>query len=191
MNETPTITDIGNRDIILLHRDCMAMMVPSGARMMLHKGTEVTITQALGNSFTVNVYGNLARIEGKDADALGKQPVDPLAALPKEASLDDKVWVQLRSVFDPEIPVNIVDLGLVYGCEIQALERDPALHVVHIRMTLTAPGCGMGPVIAEDVRQKLTAIPEVTEAEVELVFDPPWDRHMMSPSAQLELGLFY
>lgn len=175
------------REIIILHRDCIAMMVPSGARIMLHQGTEVTITQSLGNSYTVNVFGNLARIDGKDADALGKAVHHPIEDMPENASLEDKVWAQLKTVFDPEIPVNIVDLGLVYSCNITP--QDDKFYI-KIMMTLTAPGCGMGPVIAEDAKQKVLVIPEVIEAEVEITFDPPWDRAMMSDVAKLELGIF-
>lgn len=177
-----------SREIVLLQRDCIAMMVPSGARIMLHKDTEVAITQALGDSFTVSVYGNLARIDGRDADALGKTVVDPLQDLPADASVEDKVWAQLSRVFDPEIPVNIVDLGLVYRCHVVELAKDQ--YQVNIDMTLTAPGCGMGPVIAEDAKQKILTIPKISEANIELVFDPPWDRSMMSDVAKLELGVF-
>lgn len=176
-------------EIIALHRDCMAMMIPSGARIMLHEGTEVSIVQALGDTYTVNVYGNLARIEGKDADALGKAVKSPLNALPEDASIEDKVWAQLKTVYDPEIPVNIVDLGLVYECQIESLDEDPS-YKINIKMTLTAPGCGMGPVIADDARYKVLKIREVKEVMVDLVFDPPWDRSMMTTAAQLELGLF-
>lgn len=176
------------REVVILARDVMALMVPSGARIMLHKDTEVTITQALGNAFTVNVYGNLARIESKDADALGKDVADPLDDLSEDASTEDKVWAQLKTVYDPEIPVNIVDLGLVYAVTMNDAVENTC--TVSVTMTLTAPGCGMGPVIAEDAKQKILSIPEVTEATVEIVFDPPWDRSMMSDAAQLELGLF-
>lgn len=177
------------KKIIILNRDCMALLVPSGARIMLHLGTEVTITQSLGNSYTVSVYGNLARIDGKDADALGETSVDPLAELPEEATLDDKIWWQLKTVYDPEIPVNIVDLGLVYQCDTKPDSEDPARWHVHIVMTLTAPGCGMGPVIAHDAKQKLLSIPEVKSVDIEIVFDPPWDQSKMSDLAKLELGL--
>lgn len=176
-----------SREITILNRDCTALMVPSGARILLHEGTEVTITQALGNSFTVNVYGNLARIDANDADALGKEVRRPLDDLAEDATLEDKVWTQLKTVFDPEIPVNIVDLGLVYSSEIT--QREDGSHVVWISMTLTAPGCGMGPVIAADAREKVLVIDGVSEVDVELVFDPPWEQSMMSEAAQLELGL--
>ena len=178
---------LAEREIITITRDCMALMVPSGARIMLHKGTEVSITQALGNAFTVNVYGNLARIDSKDADALGKATKDPLADLPDNASIKDRIWAMLKLVYDPEIPVNIVDLGLVYDCEIEPIDADH--HNVKIIMTLTAPGCGMGPVIAEDAKQKVLLLPAIKSADVEIVYDPPWDRSMMSQAAQLELGL--
>ncbi|OGO91156.1 MAG: putative Fe-S cluster assembly protein SufT [Coxiella sp. RIFCSPHIGHO2_12_FULL_42_15] len=178
---------VTEKEIIVVRRDVFAMLVPSGARVMLHEGTEVTITQALGNSFTVSVYGNLARIDAKDADALGKAVHNPLEDLPEGATIEDKVWAQLHTVFDPEIPVNIVDLGLVYHCHIEPVED--GRYNVHIDMTLTAPGCGMGPTIVEDVRQKITSISEVVETQVELVFDPPWDQSMMSDVAKLELGM--
>lgn len=175
-------------EIIYLLRDCYALMVPSGAKMKLHQGMEVRITQQLGNSFTVEVFGNLARIEGKDADALGKEAADPLAELPAGASIEDQAWAMLKTVYDPEIPVNIVDLGLVYDCNIRTLEQGK--YQITITMTLTAPGCGMGPVIADDAKHKLEKIPTVTESIVNIVFDPPWSREKMSDAAKLELGLF-
>ena len=175
------------REIVILQQDCSAYMVPSGARIMLHAGTEVTITQSLGDSYTVNVYGNLARIESRDSAALGKEPVDPLLDLSPDATMDEKVDVLLSQVYDPEIPVNIVELGLVYHRYVESLSSGG--YAVRIVMTLTAPGCGMGPVIAEDIKRMLLSQDEVSEAEVEFVFDPPWDRSMMSAAAQLELGM--
>jgi probable FeS assembly SUF system protein SufT len=177
-----------DKQAVILSRDIFALLVPSGARVMLHQGTEVILTQALGNSFTVNAYGNLARIEGKDADALGQEVHSPLDDLPPNASMEDKVEAQLRTVFDPEIPVNIVDLGLIYRTE--AKQQANGNFIVELDMTLTAPGCGMGPVITEDAHNKILNIPEVEEVVVEMVFDPPWDRSMMSEEAQLELGIF-
>jgi probable FeS assembly SUF system protein SufT len=174
-------------EIIYLLRDCYVAMVPSGAKMKLHKGMEVKITQELGSSFTVEVFGNLARIEGKDADALGKQTADPLAALPADANIHDQVWTMLRTVYDPEIPVNIVDLGLVYDCVIDEADDQ---YKITVNMTLTAPGCGMGPAIADDAKQKLSRIPGVNSATVNIVFDPPWSREKMSDAAKLELGVF-
>ena len=174
-------------EIIYLQRDTMAHMVPSGALIMLHEGTEVRITQHLGDTFTVNVYGNLARIDGKDADALGKERANPLAELPEDANLEDKVWAMMRQVYDPEIPVNVVDLGLIYTCDIQ-FKDDNAFHI-DITMTLTAPGCGMGPVIADDIKRAVSSLEEVESVEVEFVFEPAWERSMMSESAKLELGM--
>lgn len=179
--------DVEGKTIVILARDVMASMVPSGARILLHEGTEVSITQALGNSFTINVYGNLARIDHKDADALGQEVVADLGDIPDDLSTEDRVWFQLKRVFDPEIPVNIVDLGLIYKVSLDQLR--PEEHIATITMTLTAPGCGMGPVIIEDVKYSVRSLPEVTDVEVDLVFDPPWDKSMMSDMAQLELGM--
>jgi probable FeS assembly SUF system protein SufT len=176
--------------IITLSRDVDAFLIPSGARVYLHQGTEVTITQALGSSYTVNIYGNLARIDGKDADALGKEPIaPPPAQIPEGTTLNELVWNQLKACYDPEIPVNIVDLGLIYSCELIKKPGEDQ-HRVDVKMTLTAAGCGMGPVLAADVEQKLLALPTIAEVNVEVVFDPPWDRSMMSDVAKLELGLF-
>ncbi len=171
---------------IILSRDVNAYMIPSGARIFLQKDTEVIITQQLGTSFTVNIYGNLARIEGSDADALGKT-VQQMEQDFSNMSLEDAVYAQLRTCFDPEIPVNIVDLGLIYDCKIEPIENDK--NIVHIKMTLTAPGCGMGPVIADDAKRKIESLPKVVEAKIELVFDPPWGREMMSDEAKLALGI--
>lgn len=175
------------REIIILRRDCPALMVPSGAQIILHEGTEVTITQALGSSYTVSVFGNLARVEAKDADALGKEARSPLDDLPADATLDEKVMTQLKTVYDPEIPVNIVDLGLIYNCDLK--EREDGSYYVWVDMTLTAPGCGMGPVIAGDAKARILAIPEVSDAHIEIVFDPPWDQSMMTDAARLQLGM--
>ena len=175
-------------EVIYLLRDCYAAMVPSGAKMKLRKGMEVKITQQLGNSFTVEVFGNLARLEGKEADALGKQTADPLAELPVDAPIEDQMWVMLKTVYDPEIPVNIVDLGLIYDTKIT--ETKDKQHHIEITMTLTAPGCGMGPVIADDAKHKLLMIPTVVAAKVDIVFDPPWSQGKMSDAAKLELGMF-
>ena len=173
-------------EVIYLTRDCRARMIPSGAIIVLQEGTEVLVTQSLGNSYTVNVYGNLARIEGCDADALDKEPHDVLQDMPDNASLEEKMWAQLKTVFDPEIPVNIVDLGLIYACK-TTQKADGATHA-DITMTLTSPGCGMGPVIADDAKSRVLAIPEISSAEVEIVFEPPWDDSCMSEAAKLELG---
>lgn len=173
-----------------LTRDCVAALVPAGSRIVLQKNTEVIITQDLGNSYTISVFGNLARIESKDADALGMEAVDPLADLDPDASLEDKAWALLRSCYDPEIPVNIVELGLIYDVVIAELDKSPGNYRIDVNMTLTAPGCGMGPVMLAEVEDKLRSLEQVVEVEVNLVFDPPWDQSMMSEAAQLQLGLF-
>jgi probable FeS assembly SUF system protein SufT len=174
---------------VKFERDCDAVLVPQGERVTLPAGSVGYITQALGGSFTVFVEGNLFRIAGNDADAIGKEPPRPLE-LPEGASDEDVellAWKQLRTCFDPEIPINVVDLGLVYSCDVQRAEAGERR--IEVRMTLTAPGCGMGDVLVEDVRSKLELIPTVGEADVELVFDPPWNQSMMSEAARLETGM--
>ncbi len=175
---------------VRFERDCAAVMVPSGENVNLPAGQSGYITQALGGSFTVFVEGNLFRIANLDADAIGKQPM-AMPTLPEGANDDEvekAVWEQLRTCFDPEIPINVVELGLVYDCSISVLPD--GLRKVDIQMTLTAPGCGMGDVLVSDVREKIEMIPTVSEADVELVFDPPWNRDMMSEAAKLETGMF-
>ena len=174
---------------VRFERDCDVVLVPQGEQVTLPAGSIGYITQALGGSYTVFVEGNLFRVAGKDADAIGKEPPAPLE-LPAGASDEDVeklVWKQLRSCFDPEIPINVVDLGLVYEATVRT--RDDGQREVGIRMTLTAPGCGMGDILVDDVRSKLELIPTVAEADVELVFDPPWNRTMMSEAARLETGM--
>jgi probable FeS assembly SUF system protein SufT len=175
---------------VTLARDCTAIIVPAGDQVILRKGARGLITQALGGSFTVYLDGNLFRIAGEDADALGKDPVPPPELSPDAADEDveDLVWEQLRTCFDPEIPINVVDLGLIYQCKLRSAEggqRD-----VEVTMTLTAPGCGMGEVLVMDVKDKLEIIPTIREARVELTFDPPWNRDMMSEAARLQTGMF-
>lgn len=178
-----------SNELIILSRDIDALLIPSGAPIQLPRYTEVRITQALGDTFTVNVYGNLARVDGKDADALGKAPVDSLADIDYESmSLEEIAMLQLKTCYDPEIPVNIVDLGLIYACDVLPLGADE--HSVKIQMTLTAPGCGMGPVLMEEMKRKVARVKGVTQVDVELVFEPPWDRSMVSEAAQLQLGIF-
>ena len=172
-----------------LARDCPAILVPQGDDVVLPAGQVGYITQALGGSFTVYVEGNLFRIAGEDADALGKQPPEPIE-LPDNAGDEDverAVWQQLRTCFDPEIPVNVVDLGLVYDVSLE--HRADNQRAVYVKMTLTAPGCGMGDILVDDVRSKLEMIPTVQEADVDLVFDPPWNHSMMSDAAKLETGM--
>ena len=174
---------------VRFERDCAAVLVPQGDVVTLPAGSVGYITQALGGSYTVFVEGNLFRIAGADADAIGKEPPEPLE-LPAGASdeaVEQLVWKQLRTCFDPEIPINVVDLGLVY--EASVLPREDGQRTVEVKMTLTAPGCGMGDILVEDVRSKLELIPTVVEADVELVFDPPWNRSMMSEAARLETGM--
>jgi probable FeS assembly SUF system protein SufT len=181
-------------DEILLKRNCEAVLIPAGTRVTLQAGEPVVITQALGGSYTVIINGNMARIEARDADALGQAPASAPSGQPDVSapSLDAKVdeeqiYAQLRTCYDPEIPVNIVDLGLIYDMQIVPLPVGG--NRVEIKMTLTAPGCGMGPVLQQDVEAKVSAIPGVKEAAVFLVWDPPWSREMLSEAAKLELGL--
>jgi probable FeS assembly SUF system protein SufT len=179
-----------NSEPFKLERDCAAVLVPQGEQVTLPAGSIGYISQALGGSYTVYVEGNLFRIAGLDADALGKEPILP-PELPPDASDEDVeklVWRQLRTCFDPEIPINVVDLGLVYDCDIERL--DDGRRKVNVRMTLTAPGCGMGDILVSDVTDKLEMIPTVAEADVDLVFDPPWNQSMMSDAARLETGMF-
>ena len=174
---------------VQFERDCAAVLVPQGDSVTLPAGSFGYITQALGGSYTVFVEGNLFRIAGQDGDAIGKEPAESLS-LPENASDDEVealVWRQLRTCFDPEIPFNIVDLGLVYEANLR--HRDDGQREVEVKMTLTAPGCGMGEILVGDVRNKLELIPTIAEADVELVFDPPWGRHMMSEAARLETGM--
>ncbi len=175
---------------IRFERDCAAVLVPQGDAVTLPAGSIGYITQALGGSYTVFVEGNLFRIAGHDADAIGKEPA-PALSLDEGAgdeAVETLVWKQLRTCFDPEIPINVVDLGLVY--EANVTHRDDGERLVEVKMTLTAPGCGMGEILVDDVRTKLELIPTVVEADVELVFDPPWNRSMMSEAARLETGMF-
>lgn len=174
---------------VRFERDCAAVLVPQGEVVSLPAGSIGYITQALGGSYTVFVEGNLFRIAGQDADAIGKEPPQALA-LAEDAgdeAVEQLVWKQLRTCFDPEIPINVVDLGLVYEAVVKP--SDDGQRLVEVRMTLTAPGCGMGDILIDDVRSKLEMIPTVSEADVELVFDPPWNRSMMSEAARLETGM--
>jgi len=178
-----------NQEPIVVQRDVRAVIVPAGVEVKLKTGSVGYVTQALGGSFTVYVEGNLFRIAGSDGDAIGKEPLRA-PELPPGATDDDVnrvVWDQLRTCFDPEIPINIVDLGLVYDCRITA--NPDGTRNVAVKMTLTAPGCGMGEVLVADVRDKLLMIPTVRQADVELVFDPPWNQSKMSEAARLQTGM--
>jgi probable FeS assembly SUF system protein SufT len=174
---------------VTLSRDVIGTLIPQGTKVELPEGAQAVITQALGGSFTVQVEGHLFRIEGKDAEAIGKiASIGPqLSENPTDADLEQAVWEQLKTCYDPEIPINIVELGLIYECKIEPLEDGNRR--AKIRMTLTAPGCGMGDILVGDVREKALQIPKIKEADVQLVFDPPWTRDMMSEAAQLQTGM--
>lgn len=172
---------------ITLSRDCEAVQIPSGHPLVLPAGMSVVITQSLGGTFTVATPGGLARIELKDADALGIDPEAASAKIKVEGTMEQAIWDQLKTVFDPEIPVNIVDLGLVYDCGV--VKKDNGSMSVNVKMTLTAPGCGMGPTIAADARGKILSLEGIDEAEVELVWDPPWNQAMISEIGKMKLGI--
>jgi probable FeS assembly SUF system protein SufT len=176
-----------------LTRDCEAVQIPSGNKTTIPAGTPGVVTQTLGGSYTIATYQGLSRIAEKDIDALGLEK----AALPNASSepadgaagpADEKaVWDQLRQCYDPEIPVNIVDLGLVYDCRL--IQKPEGGSKVEVKMTLTAPGCGMGPAIAHDAQSKILSIDGVDEADVQLVWDPPWNQNMISEAGRMKLGM--
>jgi probable FeS assembly SUF system protein SufT len=175
-----------------ISRDVEVVMIPQGVTSTLKAGTPAVITQALGDSFTLQVptFGGLYRLSGKDADAIGKAPArsDGETGADLDAAVtEDLVYSQLRAVYDPEIPVNIVELGLVYDLKIEPLATGGSR--VEVKMTLTAPGCGMGEVIAHDAKSRIQSLPGVKEADVQVVFEPPWNQQMMSEAAKLELGM--
>jgi probable FeS assembly SUF system protein SufT len=178
---------------IPLTRDVEAIVVPIGTKATLQKGQKAYLTQSLGGTYTVVVNGNMFRIDAQDADALGLE----VAAKPASTSgtpatpeaLEKQVWDALRTCYDPEIPVNIVDLGLVYDCTISPLPEGGS-HRAEVNMTLTAPGCGMGPMIAQEVQTKMLSIDGIDAADVELVWDPPWNQSMITEAARLQLGLY-
>lgn len=179
----------------VVQQSCPAVLIPTGVAITLEAGQEVYITQALGGSVTVVINGNLARVSGNDVKALGielddilPKPLKSTHPLVEEGDVDEElIWEQLQTCYDPEIPVNIVELGLIYDLEVTELEAGG--YNVFIQMTLTAPGCGMGPFLVSDVEQKVAQVPNVKKVLVELVFDPPWDQTMMSDAAKLQLGL--
>jgi probable FeS assembly SUF system protein SufT len=177
-----------------LSRDCEAIQIPSGNKVTIPSGTSGVITQTLGGSYTIATYQGLARISEKDLDALGLEKTADAPTIPKSSgepsngTVDEKaVWDQLRQCFDPEIPVNIVDLGLVYDC--QLVPKSEGGTKVEVKMTLTAPGCGMGPAIAHDAQSKILTIEGVDEAQVDLVWDPPWNQNMISEAGRMKLGM--
>ena len=173
--------------MVVAVQDCPARLVPAGTKINIPKDTFVTITQALGGNYTVAVNGNMARVDGTDAAALGLEAEELVFGENNTNEiLEDQVWYALKSIYDPEIPVNLVDLGLIYSVNI-----NHETSFIQIVMTLTAPGCGMGPVMVSDIKYRLEKVPNVNKVDVELVFDPPWNREMMSEEAQLETGMFY
>ena len=182
---------MSREETVQLKRDCEAIQIPFGTKQILKAGSSVRITQALGDSFTVvNEEGYLVKVAGKDADALGKQVAQAAAASAgtvDPVALEKMVWEQLRTCYDPEIPVNIADLGLIYSNKILPLPEEG--YRVEIKMTLTAPGCGMGESIKSDAQGKILRLPGVKQANVELVWEPLWDRSMMSEAAKLQLGM--
>ena len=173
---------------IRLLRDVEANMVPSGDKVMLAKGNLVQITQSLGGNHTVIINGNMAQISSDNADALGVKVAEDLHHSTDSSFSEQLVWDQLKTCYDPEIPVNIVELGLIYDLSIKNEDDDEKN--ITIMMTLTAPGCGMGPVIADEVERKVSALSSVKSVKVELVWEPQWNQGMMSEAAQLELGMF-
>lgn len=175
------------RRVVVAQADCPARRVPDGTPVTIPQDTFVTITQALGGNYTVTYHGQMVRVDGTDAEKLGLEG-DSLSFPP---ATDDQineaqVWQALGSVYDPEIPVDLVNLGLIYAVDIDQAKKN-----VHIKMTLTAPACGMGPVLVGDVEYRVRKVPNVASVTVELVFDPPWRREMMSEEAQLETGMFF
>jgi len=174
-----------------LTRDVEASVIPAGMKVTLQKGEAAHITQSLGGSYTVIVNGNMFRVEGKDADALGQEVVQQAVGAASgpvtQEVVEKEIWTQLKTCYDPEIPVNIVDLGLIYDCHIEPMGENS--FKVGVKMTLTAPGCGMGPVLQQDVQNKLLSLEAVDDVSVELVWDPPWNQSMLSEAAKLQLGL--
>jgi len=175
---------------ITLTRDVEAAIIPVGTKVTLLKGETAYVTQSLGGSYTVVVNGNMFRIEGTDADSLGVEtaPKATSTGAPvTQENLEKEIWNQLRNCYDPEIPVNVVDLGLIYDCHLSPLGGSS--YKVDVKMTLTAPGCGMGPMLAQDVQNKLLGLDAIDDVQVELVWDPPWNQAMMTEAAKLQLGL--
>lgn len=169
-------------------REIEATEIPSGMKIRIPEGTPLAITQTLGGSYTViTPYGYMARVESKDADAIGEEALESSTTTAAGKTTEELAWDTLKTCYDPEIPVNIVDLGLVYKCEVSSLSDDKSR--VEVRFTLTAPGCGMGDVLRDDIKGKLLAIPGVQDADVQVLFDPPWNMSMMSDAAKLQLGM--
>ena len=176
-----------DNDFIKIARECKGILIPSGDNIILKKGTLVKITQSLGGYFTLYVNGNLIKLSGTDADAIGKKIEEKNITQKIDKFNENAIWDVLKTCFDPEIPVNIVDLGLIYNLNYKKINSKK--YYINIQMTLTAPGCGMGPAIAKDVEDKLMLLPNVDYVLVELVWDPPWSQDMMTDEAKLELGM--
>ncbi|WP_341938602.1 putative Fe-S cluster assembly protein SufT [Marinimicrobium sp. C2-29] len=175
------------RRMVVAQADCPARRVPDGTPLTIPMDTFVTITQSLGGNYTLTYHGQMVRVDGTDAAALGLEPQELNFDAPGDDRIhEDQIWHALSTVYDPEIPVDLVNLGLIYRLDI-----DQDQHKVRIDMTLTAPGCGMGPVLVGDVERRVGKVPNVQQVEVELVFDPPWNREMMTEEAQLETGMFF
>ncbi|MCZ2723121.1 putative Fe-S cluster assembly protein SufT [Marinomonas sp. 15G1-11] len=173
--------------MVVTQTECPARRVPSGIPAVIPEGQFITINQALGGNYTVTWQGNMLRIDGLDAAAIGQEPeVLTFTQSGSSEISEDQVWQALDSIYDPEIPISLVSLGLIYAVSIEQ-----GTQKVSVKMTLTAPGCGMGPVLVSDVKYRVTKVPNVADVDVELVFDPPWSRDMMSEEAQLEAGLFF
>lgn len=177
---------------IILSRDCGAIQIPSGKKVMLPAGSQVTVTQSLGGTYTVVTgQGDMVRIANKDVDAIGKEAeasqAEKLTVAEGPADLEKLVWDQLKTCFDPEIPVNIVDLGLVYHCQVTPLPEGG--NKVDVKFTLTAQGCGMGGVLKADMQSKILSLSDVKDVDVEVVFDPPWEPSMMSDAAKIQLNM--
>ena len=180
----------GTKQIVTAERDCPGVLVPMGTEVIIPEGTEVQITQAMGGSITVHIGGNLVRVDAENADALGLDidQGEPMPESPTDEEFEKLAWEQLKTCFDPEIPINIVDLGLIYKCDIE--NREDGKRNVTVHLTLTAPGCGMGDILLDDVRSKIERIPTCGDVHAELVFDPPWGPGMMSDEARLQTGMF-
>src|SRR3989338_4596667 len=177
---------------IKLSRDCEVVQIPSGTKATLPNGAQVRIFQSLGGSYTVMTeYGYMVRISGEDGDAIGKEKISsaPNPEESKNKPLEELVWDQLRTCYDPEIPINIVELGLIYDCKVTPLKEPEGSSRVDIKMTLTAPGCGMGDALRRDAQEKISRLPNIGEVNVELVWEPPWDQSKMSEAAKLKLGM--
>src|ERR1044072_2029420 len=174
-----------------LNRDCEGIQIPSGQKTIISAGTQGVITQSLGGSYTIATYQGLARVAEKDLDALGLEKPQPKQAQKSDPTdgqvSEEDVWNQLRQCYDPEIPVNIVDLGLVYDCRL--MKKDDGATRVEVKMTLTAPGCGMGPAIAHDGRSKILSVDGIHEADEQLVWDPAWNQNMISEAGRMKLGM--